>query len=150
LSSAKVIILDLLNTGEVDDKSLSEFIEGLRETDKVTKGLYYISYLILLPIAAIPVLKKKTHWKRGFIVRICCRKRFWFFNNWVNRTLKLDKLRRIHNVSFKHGFQDLCVSNFTSWDFKPVAVKYYKVCVFAFGNITCFIFAVHGPCSVNR
>jgi len=52
-------ILDLINTGEVDDESLSDFIDGLKETDKVTKGIYYITYLILLPIAAIPVLKKK-------------------------------------------------------------------------------------------
>jgi len=84
-------ILDLLNTGEVDDESLSELIDGLKETDKVTKGIYYILYLILLPIAAIPVLKKKTHWKRGFIVCICWRKRFWFFNNWSYGTCKLTK-----------------------------------------------------------
>jgi len=93
--------------------------------------------------------EKKTHWKRGFIVRICCRKRFWFFNNWVNRNLKLDKLRRIHNVSFKHSLQNLCVCNITSWDFKPVSIKNNKVCVFAFCNTSRFVFAVHGPCSVN-
>jgi len=52
-------ILDLINTGEVDDESLSDFIDGLKETDKVTKGIYYLLYMLLLPIAAIPVLKKK-------------------------------------------------------------------------------------------
>jgi len=60
-------ILDLINTGEVDDKSLSEFIDGLKETDKVTKGIYYIAYLILLPIAAIPVLKKKLSGKGSLL-----------------------------------------------------------------------------------
>jgi len=90
-------ILDLINTGEVDDNSLSEFIDGIRETDKVTKGIYYISYMILLPIAAIPVLKKKINWKRGFIVRLCCGKRLWFFNNWVSWSLKLDLLRNCYS-----------------------------------------------------
>ncbi len=71
-------ILDLLNTGEVDDKSLSEFIEGLRETDKVTKGLYYISYMILLPIAAIPVLKKKLTGKGALLYAFVAGNAFGF------------------------------------------------------------------------
>ena len=71
-------ILDLLNTGEVDDKSLSEFIEGLRETDKVTKGLYYLSYMILLPIAAIPVLKKKLTGKGALLYAFVAGNAFGF------------------------------------------------------------------------
>jgi len=71
-------ILDLLNTGEVDDKSLSEFIEGLKETDKVTKGIYYISYMILLPIAAIPVLKKKLTGKGALLYTFVAGNAFGF------------------------------------------------------------------------
>jgi len=71
-------ILDLLNTGEVDDKSLSEFIEGLRETDKVTKGIYYLSYMILLPIAAIPVLKKKLTGKGALLYAFVAGNAFGF------------------------------------------------------------------------
>jgi len=71
-------ILDLLNTGEVDDKSLSEFIEGLKETDKVTKGIYYISYMILLPIAAIPVLKKKLTGKGALLYAFVAGNAFGF------------------------------------------------------------------------
>jgi len=71
-------ILDLLNTGEVDDKSLSEFIDGLKETDKVTKGIYYISYMILLPIAAIPVLKKKLTGKGALLYAFVAGNAFGF------------------------------------------------------------------------
>ena len=52
-------ILDLIQTGDANDQSLSEFIHGLKETDKTTKGFYYLLYLFILPFAAIPVLKKK-------------------------------------------------------------------------------------------
>ena len=52
-------ILDILQTGDADEDSISDFIHGFKEVDKVTKGIYYIAYLILLPIAVIPVLKKK-------------------------------------------------------------------------------------------
>jgi len=71
-------ILDLLNTGEVDDNSLSEFIDGIRETDKVTKGIYYISYMILLPIAAIPVLKKKLTGKGALLYAFVAGNAFGF------------------------------------------------------------------------
>jgi len=71
-------ILDLLNTGEVDDKSLSEFIDGIKETDKVTKGIYYISYMILLPIAAIPVLKKKLTGKGALLYTFVAGNAFGF------------------------------------------------------------------------
>ncbi len=72
------LILDLINTGEVDDNSLSEFIEGLRETDKVTKGIYYISYMILLPIAAIPLLKKKLTGKWSLLYAFVAGNAFGF------------------------------------------------------------------------
>jgi len=72
------LILDLLNTGEVDDESLSEFIDGIKETDKVTKGLYYLSYMILLPIAAIPVLKKKLTGKGALLYAFVAGNAFGF------------------------------------------------------------------------
>jgi len=61
------LILDILQTGDADEDSISDFIHGFKEVDKVTKGIYYITYMILLPIAAIPVLKKKLTGKGSLL-----------------------------------------------------------------------------------
>jgi len=53
------IILDIVETGNADKESISDFVYSIKEIDKNTKGLYYLLYLFILPIAAIPVLKKK-------------------------------------------------------------------------------------------
>jgi len=52
-------ILDIIQTGEADGESISDYIDSIKEIDKTTKGFYYLLYLFILPIAAIPVLKKK-------------------------------------------------------------------------------------------
>jgi len=52
-------ILDFIQTGDADEESISDFVSSLKETDKATKGFYYLLYLFILPFAAIPVLKKR-------------------------------------------------------------------------------------------
>ncbi len=52
-------ILDIIQTGDADEESISDFISGLKDSDKLTKAGYNFLYLIILPFAAIPILKKK-------------------------------------------------------------------------------------------
>jgi len=53
------LILDVIQTGEADKESISDFVHSIKEIDKITKGGYYFLYLIILPFAAIPILKKR-------------------------------------------------------------------------------------------
>ena len=53
------IILDIVQTGSADKESISDFVHSIKETDKITKGSYYLLYLFILPMAAIPILKKR-------------------------------------------------------------------------------------------
>jgi len=72
------IILDIIQTGNADEESISDFIHGFKELDKVTKGIYYLSYMILLPIAAIPVLKKKLTGKWSLLYAFVAGNAFGF------------------------------------------------------------------------
>ena len=72
------LIIEIIEAGGIREKSVADFVETLKGIGDLTKAGYYFLYLFILPLAAIPVLKKKLTGKWALLYTYFSGKTFGF------------------------------------------------------------------------